>query len=225
MEKLLKLPRTRKAAKELGELYYFTGEPCIHGHVDKRRTYNWDCYSCTTKRTKGSNSAFKRKKHQKTKSRLIHSNQMPAWADKSVIGDMLLLARSRGMVLDHIVPLKGRTNTGVRVCGLHCEDNLQEMSYEDNGKKSFSVWPNMPEEGPYKKATYSKTPESVKLRNKVSKWHGNCFGVSYDKRKKVYKVRFRKKFVGSAKDLFSAYCIRKSQEAKFISENSHVLDL
>lgn len=37
---------TRKAALAAGEEWYFTGTPCKHGHICKRRTNNWDCYEC-----------------------------------------------------------------------------------------------------------------------------------------------------------------------------------
>jgi len=32
------LPKTRAEAKELGAKYYFTGDPCIHGHIAPRKT-------------------------------------------------------------------------------------------------------------------------------------------------------------------------------------------
>ena len=40
------LPSTLSAAKALGALYYYTGKPCKHGHVDKRLTSNGLCATC-----------------------------------------------------------------------------------------------------------------------------------------------------------------------------------
>ena len=40
------LPRTRKEAQALGSKYYFTGKPCRHGHVDRRRTKDGNCFGC-----------------------------------------------------------------------------------------------------------------------------------------------------------------------------------
>lgn len=40
---------TRAQAKELGLVYYFTGEPCKHGHVVKRQVGNSWCTRCEQK--------------------------------------------------------------------------------------------------------------------------------------------------------------------------------
>jgi hypothetical protein len=37
---------SRGQARERGLSYYFTGKPCKHGHVSKRRVVNCSCYSC-----------------------------------------------------------------------------------------------------------------------------------------------------------------------------------
>jgi len=39
------LPKTRKEAQETGAAYYFTGEPCKHGHVAPRKTKG-SCVEC-----------------------------------------------------------------------------------------------------------------------------------------------------------------------------------
>jgi len=39
------LPKTRKEAQETGAAYYFTGEPCKHGHVAPRKTKG-ACVEC-----------------------------------------------------------------------------------------------------------------------------------------------------------------------------------
>jgi hypothetical protein len=40
------LPRTRREAKQIGGQFYFTGIPCKHNHVDRRRTVSGDCDTC-----------------------------------------------------------------------------------------------------------------------------------------------------------------------------------
>lgn len=40
------LPTTRAEALSLGLPYYFTGQPCKHGHIAKRRVKNGDCVEC-----------------------------------------------------------------------------------------------------------------------------------------------------------------------------------
>ena len=39
------LPKTRKKAQDLGAKYYFTGQPCKHGHVAPRKTKG-SCIEC-----------------------------------------------------------------------------------------------------------------------------------------------------------------------------------
>ena len=34
---------SRKEAKAQGLVHYFTGKPCLHGHLAKRNTKNTDC--------------------------------------------------------------------------------------------------------------------------------------------------------------------------------------
>jgi hypothetical protein len=40
------LPTTRVAAINIGAKWYFTGKPCKRGHVDRRLTSNFQCYTC-----------------------------------------------------------------------------------------------------------------------------------------------------------------------------------
>lgn len=69
----------------------------------------------------------------------------PAWANQGYIEDVYrkaaIFTKRDGTPwhVDHIVPLKSP-----RVCGLHCEDNLQAISGADNMTKGNRSWPDMP---------------------------------------------------------------------------------
>ena len=39
------LPKTREEAKKTGNKYYFTGQPCKHGHIAPRKTKG-SCLEC-----------------------------------------------------------------------------------------------------------------------------------------------------------------------------------
>ena len=56
---------SRKEAQERGEKRYFTGVPCIHGHVDRRNTANRICSACANAR-----SAIDQKEHPGKRVRL-----------------------------------------------------------------------------------------------------------------------------------------------------------
>ena len=48
-----KMPTTREEAKKIGSKYYFTGQPCKHGHIAPRKTRG-ACIECLkTEWTKG----------------------------------------------------------------------------------------------------------------------------------------------------------------------------
>ena len=54
----MNVPATQKEAKKLGEKFYFTGKPCVSGHVVERFADNGVCVECQklyTKRTREKN--------------------------------------------------------------------------------------------------------------------------------------------------------------------------
>lgn len=53
---------SRKEAKESGDKFYFTGNPCIHGHVSKRQTVNGCCYECSLIKSRAYQAANLEKK-------------------------------------------------------------------------------------------------------------------------------------------------------------------
>ena len=48
----LALLMSRKEAVQEGRLFYFTGKPCLNGHVVERRVANYNCIVCEADKTK-----------------------------------------------------------------------------------------------------------------------------------------------------------------------------
>ena len=71
--------------------------------------------------------------------RHFYGHRMPPWADTEAIDPIyqwaawLSAATGRRYEVDHIIPLNGRT-----VSGLHVEANLQILTREDNYEKGNS---------------------------------------------------------------------------------------
>jgi glutamyl/glutaminyl-tRNA synthetase len=63
----------------------------------------------------------------------------PAWANQAEILKIYQKAIETGMTVDHIVPLLSK-----KVCGLHCEANLQLLPLRENLSKNNKRWPDMP---------------------------------------------------------------------------------
>jgi post-segregation antitoxin (ccd killing protein) len=71
------------------------------------------------------------------------ANATPSWVDKDAIVGMYQLASAFNRTginlhVDHIVPLNSD-----KVCGLHCEANLQLLPASDNISKGNRWWPDM----------------------------------------------------------------------------------
>lgn len=79
------------------------------------------------------------------KRRATIKSAMPSWANEFFIREAYDIAKTRTRVtgvqwvVDHIVPLKGKT-----VCGLHVENNLQVITGQANARKLNVWWPDMP---------------------------------------------------------------------------------
>jgi len=204
------LPKTRKEAKSKNIPYYFTGIPCVNGHIDKRRTHNHTCNTCEKKVrkeiAKENLTSHVNKKRWKTAKRFYHPNQQPIWAKRKEIDKIYKTSRELEKSVDHIIPLKGKTKNGVQVCGLHCESNLQIISMAENHNKNMTVWPDM----------WNPRLQNPKYENLLKKYSNNIAGISYDHRYESYYVRLNNTYVGKSSDLFEAYCIRKSAEAKLV---------
>lgn len=72
--------------------------------------------------------------------RAAKKNATPPWADRKEIKYVYKLAKERGLVVDHIVPI----NSDI-VCGLHVADNLRAIPEPLNSFKGNRYWPDMPE--------------------------------------------------------------------------------
>jgi hypothetical protein len=77
------------------------------------------------------------------KRRAMLLNATPSWTNKEAVVGMYKLARlfnKTGLSLhvDHIVPLNSE-----KVCGLHCEANLQLLPSSNNISKGNRHWPDM----------------------------------------------------------------------------------
>ena len=66
----------------------------------------------------------------KARYRAAKINATPIWADNEKIKDIYDNC-PRGHHVDHIIPLRNQY-----VCGLHCEDNLQILTAEENIRKN-----------------------------------------------------------------------------------------
>ena len=61
----------------------------------------------------------------------------PVWADHKAI-DLFYQTALPGEQVDHIIPIRGKT-----VSGLHCEANLQHLRTTENRTKGNKYWPDM----------------------------------------------------------------------------------
>jgi len=61
---------------------------------------------------------------------LALEQRTPTWANREAIDAIYAEARRTNMTVDHIVPLRGKT-----VSGLHVESNLQLLTHEENARK------------------------------------------------------------------------------------------
>lgn len=64
---------------------------------------------------------------------------MPLWADNDEILKYYVNASKLNLEVDHIVPI-----TSNIVCGLHCIDNFQMLTRQENASKGNRFWPDMP---------------------------------------------------------------------------------
>ena len=130
-----------------------TGGACVECQVIKARKYRASNPEKTRFHVKKwhENNKEHTKKYAK-KYRFINSNlyayhtakrknlvklATPKWSDDEQIRNIYIEAQYQQMHVDHIVPINSEF-----VCGLHCEDNLQLLTQNQNSKKHNKIWPD-----------------------------------------------------------------------------------
>lgn len=63
----------------------------------------------------------------------------PEWRNNEKIAKVYDMGKKYNLEVDHIVPIQSDL-----VCGLHCWDNLQLLSRQENARKLNKHWPDMP---------------------------------------------------------------------------------
>ena len=149
------LPQERKEALEGGFSHFYTGVPCIHGHLVPRFTSSGRCIVCSRKsmeksmqrpkarvlravsygryiRTPKGRAASRRAQSNR---RAVKGNALPKWQDRGEVA-VFIGACPSGFHVDHILPLNGPT-----VCGLHVLSNLQYLPAQENLSKSNKIDP------------------------------------------------------------------------------------
>lgn len=63
------LPVTRAEAREKGSKHYFTGKPCVRGHIDMRTTRDAICVECNRERARSFVKKFPEKKKAQDRAR------------------------------------------------------------------------------------------------------------------------------------------------------------
>lgn len=86
MKYLNNLPRTKIEAVKQGSSYYFTGEPCKHGHIDKRKV-NGGCYTCWRRTVAGRDKV--------TGDKLLHLYETPEQTINRLTGDLAYVKNER----------------------------------------------------------------------------------------------------------------------------------
>jgi uncharacterized protein YqeY len=138
-----------------GLKHYFTGEPCKRGHVSERFVSDRRCMKCSCEDVKRRHLANYEKyreygrEYQKNnrgkmnaqtvKRREILRKRLPKWANieniRHIYEEAVRKSKETGLEyqVDHIVPLCGKT-----VSGLHVFENLQIILAKENRSKSNS---------------------------------------------------------------------------------------
>lgn len=79
---------SRQEARSQGLKFYFTGKPCEHGHVDKRRVVNGSCFLCERNASRKYVRLHAEQQRQKSKA-VYHANPEKAklkrqkWVEKN----------------------------------------------------------------------------------------------------------------------------------------------
>ena len=145
----------KKCNRDYGKLLYSLNPKLFSIRAKARRDKNHVKHLAREKKWRDSNKEIKRNHNKEwkiknrpkvnfatAKRRALKLLSMPKWANKRRIESVYKAAILKpGFVVDHIIPLKGKT-----VCGLHVENNLSIISAKENTEKNnkllpeFSTW-------------------------------------------------------------------------------------
>ena len=123
----------RQVALERGDTHYFTGRPCVNGHVDWRTAKSKGCVSCSREQMRKDRATNPLRKIKDVVRAIMRNKRMrqatPKWVKTK---DLLRIYKNRpeGYHVDHIVPIKHPL-----VCGLHVPANLQYLPSVENIRK------------------------------------------------------------------------------------------
>lgn len=119
---------TRAAAIAIGQRWYFTGNPCKHGHIAKRLVSNGTCLRCSNARA----SAWARKNKAKRNAivrRYYHSRE--AIAEKFRARRRRWAKKNR----DGLLVIKRRRAARQRMAtGSHTADDVRDLFKKQRGK-------------------------------------------------------------------------------------------
>ena len=160
------LPKSYSEAIEVNSDYYFTGKPCRHGHISKRRTKNRTCHSCCVS---SSSEWYADNKHKVDRSEYRrdyylnnlekHKEYMRFWVKNNKGKNAAKAARRRSSLLqrtptwlspsqqEEITDIYNKCPNGFHVdhkvplqgenvSGLHVPWNLQHLPASENIRKS-----------------------------------------------------------------------------------------
>lgn len=136
---LTDLPKTRQAAIDCGSKYYFTGNPCKHGHLD-RFDLNSTCYSC--KRASADKANFKYREKRSAQEKKWREN------NKIKVKEYREIRKKTHIDRDRLFQKKWRQENKIK---LH-EKN--KKYYKDNKQKLYAQARKWQKENPELIASY-----------------------------------------------------------------------
>jgi hypothetical protein len=159
----------RAQASELGLTHYFTGKPCVNGHISKRRVNDRCCLKCDVSHKRSTKSEYKRKHYLKHREVILARKKQYRQNNKGAINARAAARKARIKLRTpfwltpfdkikikcyyQIAAMLTRENKepwhvdhiiplqGKLVSGLHVPYNLQVMRGSDNisKKNKFEV--------------------------------------------------------------------------------------